>query len=152
MLNLSVVIFPLFINFRTLCYRVLARMKYPIPNIIHYYPHITHDPYEKSAKCISNCPDCNPYLCIMTSKHPNRKTTPRWNILHSGIKKATFVSTSASGVFMVAHLNDTHPCLNVQLMTIMMAITIFPNPQMVKNGSSCFGGLGVLMATTLWLH
>ena len=53
---------------------------------------------------------------------------------------------------MVAHLNDTHPCLNVQLMTIMMAIAIFPNPQMAKNGSSYFCGLGVHMATALWLH
>ena len=56
MLNLSVVIFHLFINFRTLCYRILAHMKYPIPNSGHYYPKRTHDPYEKSARCIRNYP------------------------------------------------------------------------------------------------
>ena len=146
------VIFPLFTNFRTSCYRILAYTKYTIPTSLHYYPKITNDPYEKPAKCISNCPDCNPYLCIMASKHPNRKTTPRWNILHSEIKKAIFVSTSASGVFMVAHLNGAYACLNVQLMTIMMAIAIFPNHQWTKNDSSYFCGLGVHMATTLGLH
>ena len=55
----------------------------------------------------------------------------------------------ASGVFMVAHLNGAYACLTIQLMTTMMAIAIFPNPQMAKNGSSYFCGLGVHMATAL---
>ena len=47
MLNLSVVFFPLFINFCTPCYRILAYMKHPIPTNIHYDPKRTNDPYGK---------------------------------------------------------------------------------------------------------